>query len=102
MARLTGAFVSLLYERTDTFDWADPKTGVVKPIRNFVGLMSHGDGCVTREQISFPRDPQYQAPQLTAGVQMLFPVIATVNKSKQKIQYTIRTDMPPVPAPEFA
>ena len=47
MARLTGAFVSLLYERTDTFDWADPKTGVVKPIRNFVGLMSHGDGCVT-------------------------------------------------------
>lgn len=103
MPKLAGAFISLEYEEITNFSWTDPKTNEVRPIRNIVGLMSHGDRTVTRVQIAFPRDPAYQAPRnLERGQHYLFPVLLSLNKKRQTVSYEIRTDVPPLPAPDVA
>lgn len=101
MAKLKGAFISLEFEEISDFNWTDPKTNETKPIRNIIGLMDHGDRTTTRVSISFPRNPKYRPPaDLEAGHHYLFPVLVSINKKKQTISYEIRTDMPPLPAPD--
>lgn len=101
MSKLTGATVTLTYDRTDRFDWTDPKTGQLKPIQKFVGLMEAGDGTRTWAEIGFPRDPGYRAPSLKPGTAYVFPVILGVDKKRGEVRLTIRTDIEPFEAPEL-
>jgi len=94
MPKLTGTWVVLNYTETRRFDWTDPKTNTVRPLQNIVGLMAHGDGQITEQQISFPRDAGWHPPALAAKADYLFPVLISVSK-KGRITYTMRTDVPP-------
>ena len=102
MAKLKGAFIAAKFEEITSFDWTDQKTGVVKPIRNVVVLLDNGDGTIDRVQIGFPRDPAYRPPQLEPQQQYMFPVVLSINKKRQEVSYTMRTDMPPTEAPDIA
>lgn len=102
MTKLSGAFLSMSYEDFVEFDWVDQKSGVSKRIKNFVGLAENGDGTRSRISISFPRDPKYRPPNdLEPGQHYLFPVILGFNKKKEVVTYQLRTDIPPLPAPDI-
>ena len=102
MAKLMGMFISMTFRGVKTFEWQDPKTGVTTPIRNFSGLYEPGDGTRLPVEIGFPRDaPDYRPPALKIDDQVLFPVTVSLNKEKQVVQYTLRTDLAPMPAPDF-
>lgn len=101
MTKLIGVFASVQFDRIDRFDWTDPKSGQVKPIQKFVGLMEAGDGTREWVDIGFPRDPDYRAPQLQKGEVYLMPVLMGIDKKKGAVRLTIRTDMKPIPAPDL-
>lgn len=98
MARtLEGMVVCATFERMDTFNWNDPATGQVKPIRSAKVLLAHGDGTVTRESLTLP--PNFDIPALEAGKAYAFPCVASVSKKTGKVNYTLRIDLKPFPAP---
>jgi hypothetical protein len=96
---IQGLLMAATPESTATFMWTDPTSQQQKPIKSIRVLLAHGDGTVTRESISLP--PNTDFPQLTIGSPMLFPVTVSINKKKQLINYTLRTDLPPMPAPSL-
>ena len=100
MAQLEGAFVAAQFERIDTFEWTDPQ-GQIKPIRRFVTLMEFGDGKRDWVDIGFPRDPAYRAPSLSPKTKYVFPVLVGVDRKKNAVPFTIRTDIQPFEAPDI-
>ncbi len=94
---LEGVFVSAIFEKVDVFNWQDPVSGQTKPIRSLKVLLAHGDGCVTRESITLPNG--VEAPRLNVGEKYALPVTVSLNKKRQTLTYTLRTDFPPMPAP---
>lgn len=99
---LHGEFVSLKFDRYESFDWTNAK-GISSPIRKLVGLMEFGDGRRDWVEVGWPRnDDTFQAPKLTKGTLYMIPVLVGVNRKQGKIQYTFRTDMQPFETPEMA
>lgn len=101
MAQLTGAVAVIQFDRVDRYDWPDPKTGTVRPIQKFVGLMEAGDGTRKWVDIGFPRDPDYRPPNLTPKKFYAMPVLLGVDKKRGETRLTIRTDMQPFEAPDI-
>lgn len=99
MAQLQGIVVCATVEKLDTFQWTDPATGQIKPIRSVKVLLAHGDGTVTRESISIPN--QLPDPVLQEGKVYALPCTVNLNKKRQQVGFTLRTDMPPFEAPEI-
>lgn len=97
--QIKGIVVFAKFERADTFNWTDEK-GNPKPIRSLKVLLHHGDETVSRESISIPEGMQF--PQLTAGEVYGFPAMITLNKKRMLLNYTLRSDMEPFPAPQIA
>lgn len=98
MKTLAGAFVAGPFEKVDVFNWTDPATGQVKPLRSVKMLLPHGDGTVTRESLTIP--PEMNLPQLQANEVYFFPCTVTINKKRQTISWTLIPDRPPFLAPE--
>lgn len=86
------------FETLDQYDWNDPVSGKIKPLRSLKILQAHGDKTITRVSISLPEG--HPAPSLTPGSAYGFPVKNKFNKKHQRIDYELRTDMAPFPAPE--
>lgn len=101
MAKLEGAFVSLDFDRYETFSWTDQK-GNVKPIQSLVGLVSYGDGTRNWLKVGFPRDEHFQPPKLIQHERYIVPVIASVDKKRGEVRWTMRTDILPFKAPEIS
>lgn len=99
MAQLQGVIVCATVEKLDVYQWTDPATGQVKPIRSIKVLLAHGDGTVTRESISIPS--QLRDPPLEEGKAYAMPCTVALNKKRQQVAYTLRTDIPPFPAPQI-
>ena len=99
MAQLQGVIVCATVEKLDTFQWTDPANGQVKPIRSIKVLLAHGDGTVTRESISIPAS--MRDPHLEEGKVYALPCTVTLNKKRQQVSFTLRTDIPPFPAPQI-
>lgn len=97
--QLTGHIVCATVEEFSVFNWTDPANGQVKPIRSLKVLLAHGDGTVTRESISVP--PTMADPKLETGNVYALPCTVTLNKKRQTIGLTLRSDLPPFPAPEI-
>jgi hypothetical protein len=98
--KLEGVFLSMDFDRHERFDWKDDK-GNVKPIESLVGLMEFGDGTRDWVKIGFPRDESFRAPQLMKGTRYIIPVLLSIDKKRNEVRYTIRTDMAPFEAPEI-
>lgn len=94
---LEGVVVFATYKSEDVFNWTDPASGKVKPLRSLKVLLPHGDGSVTKESLNMPDN--YSLPPLKAGEVYGFPVIATVSRKKGTLSLTLRDDMRPFPAP---
>lgn len=94
---LEGMVVCATFERMDTFNWNDPTSGQMKPIRSAKVLLAHGDGTVTRESLTLPAG--FDIPSLEVGKAYAFPCTASVSKKTGKVNYTLRTDLKPFPAP---
>ncbi len=101
MAQLKGAIVVIQFERIDRFDWTDPKSGTVRPIQKFVGLVESGDGTREWVDIGFPRDPDYRPPNLKPKSYYAMPVLISVDKKRGENRLTIRTDIQPFEAPDI-
>lgn len=101
MAQLKGAIVVIQFERIDRFDWTDPKTGTIRPIQKFVGLVESGDGTREWVDIGFPRDPDYRPPNLKSKNYYAMPVLIGVDKKRGENRLTIRTDIQPFEAPDI-
>lgn len=98
MARtLEGMVVCATFERMDTFNWTDTTTGQLKPIRSAKVLLAHGDGTITRQSLTLPAG--FDIPSLEAGKAYAFPCVVSVSKKTGKLNYTLRTDLKPFPAP---
>jgi len=97
--QLNGIIVCAVVEQLAVFQWTDPANGQVKPIRSVKVLLAHGDGTVTRESISIPSS--MADPKLTEGQMYALPCTVTLNKKRQVIGFTLRSDLPPFPAPEI-
>lgn len=93
MKGLEGLVVFARFERTDVFNWTDPSTNQIKPIRSIKVLMPHGDGTVTRESLSLPPDVDFPTlkPQQVYG----FPCTVGINKKRQEVTWTLRRDLAP-------
>lgn len=96
---LQGMLMAATPEATATFMWTDPTSQQQKPIKSIKVLVAHGDGTVTRESLTLP--PNMDFPPLQMGQPMLFPVTVSINKKKQIINFTLRADLPPMPAPSL-
>lgn len=96
-SQVRGHVIIGTFEKEDVFNWTDPTTGTVKPIRSLKILLPHGDGTVTRESITLP--PNYRLPNLTAGNVYGFPVNPRLNKKRQQITWDARQDVMPFEAP---
>ena len=83
MTKLVGAFLSITFDRIDSFDYVDPKTGVAKPINSIIGLMEFGDGRRDWVRIGYPRDPGYRPPHLEKGTLYMMPVLYGNDKKKE-------------------
>lgn len=97
---LQGIQLFSTFERNDEFLWTDPKTGQSKMLRSLKVLLAHGDGTVTRESISIPDN--YELPKLEPEATYGFPCIVTVSRKSGRLNFTLRRDMKPFPAPEIA
>ena len=82
------------------FNYTDPTTGAIKPIESLRLLMEFGDRRRDYVDVGFPRDDQFRAPSLEKGKVYGFPVTAYINR-KNRLSYTLRTDLPPFDAPSF-
>lgn len=96
---LQGIVMGATPESTAVYNWLDPVTQQQKPIKSIRVLLAHGDGTITRENISLPANMDF--PKLEMGRPMLFPVSVSLNKKKQIVTYTLRSDIPPMPAPNI-
>ena len=105
MAKPDGALLFIKFDRYERFDWTDNK-GVTKPIQSLVGLMEFGDGTRDWVKIGFPREDEFpaafQPPRLAKGTHYAVPVIASVDKKRGEVRWTLRTDMQPFEAPDLA
>ena len=99
MKTLTGALICGTIEKIDQYDWTDPATNQVKPIRSIKLLVAHGDGTVTRESITIPAG--MRTPDLRIGTQYAIPCTVSLNKKRQQVTYAVRADIQPFPAPEI-
>lgn len=91
MAQLFEGLVAFVrFEKADLFNWTDPSTGQVKPLRSLKVLWSHGDGTVTRESITVPQD--MEMPRLNPGEVYGFRVTSNVNKRRQIVSWTLVSD----------
>ena len=99
MATIEGVFVCGKFEKVDLFQWTDPTTNQVKPIRSVKMLLSHGDGTVSRESLSIPTD--MNLPMLREGEIYAFPCTVTINKKRQTVSWTLVPDRPPFLAPDM-
>jgi hypothetical protein len=93
---LQGMIVCVVYEKDDSFEWVDPKSNQVKPLRSLKVRFPHGDGTVTRESIAVTH--RFDSSSLQPETAYAFPVVATVNK-KGRLNFTLRQDIRPFPAP---
>jgi hypothetical protein len=100
MAKIQGTVLFADFEKADTFNWTDPTNQQIKPIRSLKVLLAHGDGVVSRESLTLP--PGMDIPNLRPGEVYGFPCTVMLNKKKQLISYTLRSDIAPFPAPDFA
>lgn len=100
MSKLKGMLLCGTVEKLDQFDWTDPATGQLKPIRSIKLLLPHGDGTITRESVSIPNGAR--VPDLELGADYAIPCTASINKKRQQVTYTLRLDLAPFPAPELA
>jgi hypothetical protein len=99
MSKILGMLMAAQQERTDEFVWVDPKTGQAKTLRSIKVLLPHGDGTITRESISIPDN--YELPALQPNLSYAFPVIVTVSRKSGRLNYTLRRDLKPFPAPQL-
>lgn len=97
--QLEGVIVCAKVEKFDIFNWPDPTTGQIKPIRSLKVLLAHGDGTVTRESVSLPTS--MTDPKLEEGQVYALPCTVTLNKKRQTLSWTLRADLPPFPAPQM-
>lgn len=96
---IDGLVLFARFEKADTFVWHDPATGQQKPIRSLKVLVANGDGTITRESLTLPAN--YEPPALKAGEMFGFPVLVTFSKKKQILNWNLRSDMTPFPAPQL-
>jgi hypothetical protein len=96
---LTGLVMFAEFELADTFNWTDPKTNAVKPLRSIKVLVNNGDKTITRESISVPDG--HVIPDLEVSQVYGFPVISGYSKKRNENTYALRTDVAPFPAPEM-
>lgn len=96
---MSGSVVFGEFEAFDTFEWTDPATGTVKVLRSLKVLFSNGDKTVSRLTLSL--SPTASFPKVIAEQQYGFPVKIKFNKKRERIDYELRTDIPPFPAPEI-
>lgn len=97
---LEGDVLFAEFEAGDSFDWTDPATGKTKTLRSIKVLKSNGDRTVTRESLSVPDG--VSPPRLEPGKKYGFPVKINARKKDNKINYTLRGDIPPLDAPEIS
>jgi hypothetical protein len=97
--KLEGVILCARVEKFDVFQWTDPANGQIKPIRSLKVLLPAGDGVVSRESISIP--PSMPDPSLIEGEVYALPCTVTLNKKRQQISYTLRSDLKPFPAPDM-
>jgi hypothetical protein len=64
--------------------------------------MEFGDGTRDWVKVGFPRDDDFQPPRLTKGTHYAIPAIASVDKKRGEVRWTLRTDMAPFEAPDLA
>lgn len=95
MAKYQGLVMFARFEKADTFNWTDPTTSQMKPIRSLKVLLPHKDGTVTRESLSLP--PGMDTPRLQAGEVYGFPCSWTLNKKRQVVSWTLGSEpLPPL------
>jgi len=82
----------------DRFDWIDPKSEKVKPLKSIKVLVNNGDGTVTRESISLPDG--MAPPELQKDEAYVFQIVQpSYNRKKDEIRYTLLAGSVPFPAP---
>jgi hypothetical protein len=97
--QLEGVVMCAKFEKLYEGSWTDPVNGQVKPYRSFKVLLPNGDGTVTRESISVPMT--MRLPELEEGKAYALACTVSLNKKKQTLSWTLRSDVPPFPAPEI-
>ncbi|HRD74682.1 MAG TPA: hypothetical protein PK264_01905 [Hyphomicrobiaceae bacterium] len=96
---LQGIVLFATFEKEDVFQYTDPKTNVVRPLRSLKVLLAHGDGTVTRESISI--GPDFNASALTPQKVFGFQTTAVVSKKTGRLSFTLVPNTPILPAPTF-
>jgi len=99
MTKVKGHVLFATYEKNDVFNWQDPTTGQMKPIRSIKVLLDQGDGTVTRESIALPPDMSF--PALNIGEVYGFRIMTSVNKKRLQVSYTLVPGREPLPPLEI-
>lgn len=100
MAKVVEGIVAFCrFEKADVFNWQDPSTGQMKPLRSLKVLLPHGDGTVSRESISIP--PEMDIPRLNPGEIYGFRCAVNLNKKKLTLNWTLVPGSTPLPSLEI-